>query len=101
VKQEVESNKISVFHAPKLKKKRKKRSLISILLTILAASIIGVLFGVGVLQMFVVLNDQTTAGETAQEVSRPAAAGEQESQTTLFQIPKLSAYIVQAGVFSE
>src|SRR5699024_8868740 len=96
VKQEFESNKISVFHAPKLKKKRKNRSLISTLLTILAASIIGVLFGVGILQMFVVLNDQPAASEITQNISQPTAAGERERKTTPFQIPKLSAYIVQA-----
>lgn len=98
VKQEPVPHKVSVFHHPKKKKKRKNTAFLLFIFTVLAASTIGILFGMGMLQMFVTIDDGSAANSTP-EVSQPAV--NPNSETNLYQLPILSGYVLQAGVFSE
>lgn len=96
-KKEYVPDEIPVFHQPKKKKSRNIPAFLMILFTILAACMIGLLFGYGVLQMFIFIDNDTTASVPVSDISQPVAT----SETNAFTMSELSGYILQAGVFSE
>lgn len=96
-KKEYVPDEIPVFHQPKKKKSRNTPAFLIILFTILAACMIGLLFGYGVLQMFIFVDDNTVASVPISEVRQPVVT----SETKTFTAPQLTGYILQAGVFSE
>lgn len=96
-RKEYASDEIPVFHQPKKKKSRNTSAFLMILFTILAACMIGLLFGYGVLQMFIFIDNDTAASVPVNDVSKPVAASGASPHT----MSQLSGYILQAGVFSE
>ncbi|MHA6252115.1 hypothetical protein [Oceanobacillus sp. CAU 1775] len=95
-KKEYNPDTIPVFHQPKKKKRRNSSAFLLVLFTVLAASMIGLLYGYGALHMFAFMDDDTTASVEVKEVSQPVSVAETESTA----LPELSGYVLQAGVFS-
>lgn len=95
VKRGLESEDIPVlYHAPK---KTKEKRFLPIFLTISSASIIGIVLGVIMLQMFVTMDDPPTVVNTTSSNDIPAT----NDDIIGSQIPEVSGYMLQAGVFTE
>lgn len=100
VKSERQVDSIPVYYQPKPLKKKKNNWLTPILITIASAGVIGTVLGMLLLQLFVGMES-----EQAQEVSDPnpvnSAATPPVEAGSKEQLPNLSAYVLQAGVFQE
>ena len=97
VKKEIEGERIPTYYRPSSNKPVRNKRLIPIFLTILSASVVGIVLGLILMQMFVVLEDHPVAENS----SAPTVASTSGDQNTLSQLPVLSGYVLQAGVFTE
>lgn len=101
VKNNQEKQNIHVFQRPEIKRKPQKKRFMPVLLTVLCASAIGVFFGMTILKLFVSMDDEPIAegNHTDETVTASAASGSTEKKH--YDIPQLSGYVLQAGVFME
>lgn len=84
-------------------KKKKNRYLKSILLTTSLAIIVGIGFGFGVLKMFVEIDKPSATVSTDQSIivdDEEDSKKKSGAETSSITLPSISAFIVQAGMFS-
>lgn len=93
----IDSENPSVYFSSPVKKKGRKKTFMPIMITMSSAALIGIVFGVIMLQMFVTLNEPSGSESKVSQTS--SAVSEAEKNGNKF--PELSAYMLQAGVFSQ
>ncbi len=89
---------LPVYYRPNLLKKKKHNYLVPIIVTVLSAGVIGTVFGIFLLQLFVgVENEEAQDSPTLQSSqANPRTTVIQEDEPA-----RLSAHVIQAGVFVE
>lgn len=100
VKKEVDPNQIPVHHRITPTTKKKPSWLMPFLTTIATAGIIGTGLGLLLMQLFIGLDEEEVIVNESQMNSSPAAAIETNESKTV-DLPALSAYVLQTGVFME
>lgn len=98
VRKEINQEQIPVHYRPQEPVKKKNKWVMPVLLTISTAAVIGTILGMFILQLFVDIEEETgvTQGEgnTNTISTQPAELIETD-------LPSLSAYVLQAGMFTE
>lgn len=100
VKNNQEREKVHVFHRPEIKRKSQHSSFMPFILTIVVASVIGIFLGTTILKLFVFMDDGAVAEDNhSEETTAAVTAG--TTETNRYDIPEVSGYVLQAGVFME
>lgn len=100
VKNNQEREKVHVFHRPEIKRKSQHSRFMPFILTIVVACVISIFLGMTILKLFVFMDDGPVAEDNHSEETTAAVTGG-NTETNVYDIPEVSGYVLQAGVFME
>ncbi|GEM_PF-6571400 len=95
-----QEKKVHVFHRPETKRKSQNARFIPFILTTVIASVVGVFLGMTILKLFVFMDDEPVAENNySEEIT--SAVPDENMETDGYEVPALSVYMLQAGVFMD